>query len=397
MNDSNSEKQKIVGYVYEERCMWHRPQILMDSESAKVVQPFQHWESPETKRRFHNLLVVSKLIRKLVHLQDYDEATKELLELAHTSSYIKDIEKKSKQVEGSYASDYETSFAQHAFELASLAVGGTLYAVDQVLKKNIDSAYVLCRPPGHHSNSSKGLGFCIFNNIAIAAKYLLNKKEEKIKKIAIVDYDVHHGNGTQDIFYDDGNVLFISIHQDSNYPSNSGLYNEIGTGKGVGTTINVPLPPGSGKGAYHYTFETIVLPALQNFQPDFILVSSGFDGSYADPLSAMILSSDDFRYMASALVDISDRLCDGRIVFVHEGGYSESYVPFCGVAVIESMLGMTKTNRNIVKDPFLGEVKSWGGQDLQRHQWEIINQVASIHSLPKSEQWSEFRTIDVTA
>lgn len=201
------------------------------------------------------------------------------------------------------------------------------------------------RPPGHHARPSEGMGFCIFNNIAIAAKYLLTAYPDTIRNIAIVDYDVHHGNGTQDIFLNDDHCLFISIHQDCNFPLHSGDVTDTGEknssrakinsnscngnddddeeGRSFYTTINVPLPPGSGKGAYKCAFETIVIPALDRFKPDFILVSSGFDASYADPLSAMMLSSEDFHFMAESLVSTADRLCHGRTVFFHEGGYSE--------------------------------------------------------------------------
>lgn len=280
----------------------------------------QHWEKAETKRRFHNLLLVSELSKKLTHLKNVDAATTKQISLVHTAEYIDDIKKKSGKMEGGYA-DHETTFSQYAFEIASLAVGGTIQAVDKVMQGEVDSAYVLCRPPGHHALPDKGMGFCIFNNVAIAAKHLLKDKE--ITKVAIVDYDVHHGNGTEKIFYNDGNCLFISIHQDSNYPLKSGDANDVGSKHGKGSNINIPLPPGSGSGAYKCAFDSVVIPALHRFSPDFILVSSGFDASYADPLSAMILSSEDYRYMASSLVRAARNLCNSRIVFVHEGGYSE--------------------------------------------------------------------------
>ncbi|KAJ8540751.1 hypothetical protein ON010_g12476 [Phytophthora cinnamomi] len=194
------------------------------------------------------------------------------------------------------------------------------------------------------------------------------------RRIAIVDYDVHHGNGTQEAFYEDDKVLFVSLHQDNNYPADSGAVSERGEGKGEGFSINVPLPPGSGSGAYEYAFKSVVVPTLERFKPDFILVSSGFDASYADPLAAMILSSSVFRFMAHELVEAAERLCGGRIVFAHEGGYSETYVPFCGAAVIEEMLGVREVEKQI-KDPFLSEVKRWSYQELQEHQKKVVDSV----------------------
>lgn len=378
---------KKVGYIYEERFMWHNPFCI---QFTPLIQPYQHWEHPETKRRFHNLLLVSKLYHhtQLLHLQNFEPASMEQIQLIHSHEYIQKVVKKSTLVEGGIAGP-ETTFSQYGYDIASLAVGGVLHAIDAIMDRTIQRAYALVRPPGHHAVRDSAMGFCIFNNVAIAANYLLHNYATTIQKVAIVDYDVHHGNGTQDLFYHNDNVLFISIHQDSNYPENSGNIDETGGGndedgkeKGKGTTVNIPLPPGSGKGAYQYTFDQVVIPSLQRFDADFILVSSGFDASYADPLSAMMLSSDDFRYMTKRLKDVADDealKCQGRMLFVHEGGYSELYVPFCGVAVMEELLDVDA--QDCIEDPFLNEVNVWGGQDLQPHQKEVIDKVAVVHGL----------------
>jgi acetoin utilization deacetylase AcuC-like enzyme len=367
-----------VGYIFEEKFMWHNPWIV---SYTPLLQPFQHWEHTETKRRFHNLLVASNLYDKLIHLKGFQPGSRSDIESVHTARHIDDMKLQSSRMEGGMANT-ETTFSQYAFEIASLAVGAAIHAVDKVMCKDVDCAYVLCRPPGHHAVRDAGMGFCMFNNVAIAAKHLLKNYPQTIRKIAIVDYDVHHGNGTEEIFYNDSDVFFLSVHQDSNFPLNSGCIHDIGAWAAQGYNINIPLPPGSGSGAYHYVFEKVVMPALRSFQPDFILVSSGFDASYADPLSAMILSSEDFRFMASSLVQASNELCDGRIVFLHEGGYSESYVPFCGAAVIEAMLGLDNKEACIA-DPFLREVTGWGGQGLQEHQRAVVDQVVMVHNLTK--------------
>ncbi|POM58175.1 Histone deacetylase [Phytophthora palmivora] len=291
-------------------------------------------------------------------------ATKAQLERVHTRRYVEELEQLSAKEEGGNAGD-EAPFSQFAFDIARLSAGGVLAAADAVMNGHVDTA---------------GMGFCLFNNVAITATHLLDMYPTQIQKIAIVDYDVHHGNGTQEAFYEEDRVLFVSLHQANNYPLDSGEITERGQGKGQGFNINLPLPPGSGSGAYEYAFENVVLPALERFKPDFVLVSSGFDASYADPLAAMILSSSVFRFMAHELVRAAKRLCRGRIVFAHEGGYSETYVPFCGVAVIEALLGVYNAEKQI-KDPFLNEVERWGYQELQQHQKKVVDTVVVAENL----------------
>ncbi len=253
----------------------------------------------------------------------------------------------------------------------------------------VNNAYCLVRPPGHHAISNKGMGFCIFNNIALTAMYA---KTLGIKKIAIVDYDVHWGNGTQEAFWNDPNVLFISLHQDNNYPQGGGKVSEIGGPDALGFTINIPLPPGSGMGAYMYAFQHVVTPAVERFQPELILVSSGFDANYMDPLAAMGLSSEAFGNMAETLVTLAEKLCGGKLIFLHEGGYSKDYVPFCALSVIQKLTGIKLTH---VSDPYLQEVSNWGYQDLQPHQKSVIDAVCQIHKLSSTEN-AEMASTEIT-
>ena len=266
----------------------------------------------------------------------------------------------------------ECHVAPHGVEIILKSVSGALVCVDEVLSGRATNAYALIRPPGHHAEQDKAMGFCFFNNIAIAARYAQIKYG--VEKVAIVDYDVHHGNGTQAIFYDDPSVLFISLHQHSNYPLGTGLVTERGVAAGLGYNINVPLPPGSGRGAYAAAMEEVVVPALEAFGPDLILVSSGFDASYLDPLSSMMASSEDYRSITSKLVALAAAHCRGRLIYLHEGGYSEAYVPYCGLAVMEALSGIESG----VKDPMLQEVQHYGYQDLQPHQHHVIQLSAAL-------------------
>lgn len=241
--------------------------------------------------------------------------------------------------------------------------------VDAALDGTITNGYALLRPPGHHAECDKGMGFCIFNNVAVAAAHALEVRG--LQRIAVVDYDVHHGNGTQQIFWEDDRVLLISLHQDSNYPLHSGPVTDVGAGKGAGFTINVPLPPGSGSGAYRGAFDQVVTPALDAFQPQLILVSSGFDAAFLDPLASQMCSSDDYRYFTKVMSAAAQKHCQGKLLAFHEGGYSEFYVPFCGLAVLEEMAGF-KTG---AKDPVLEDAQQWGYQGMQLWQQAVIDKV----------------------
>jgi acetoin utilization deacetylase AcuC-like enzyme len=207
-----------VGYVCEEVYMWHAPWPHLYNSH---MQPYQHWEHPETKRRFHGLLAVSGLLDRL-HIVRARLATVEELCLNHTTDYIQAIQAKSLQEQGGDAGE-EATFSHGAYEIARLSVGGVLALCEAVMHGEVPCGYALVRPPGHHALPDKGMGFCIFNNVAIAAHVLLSRYPRQIHKVAIVDYDVHHGNGTQASFESDDRVLFISLHQAGNYPMNTGF------------------------------------------------------------------------------------------------------------------------------------------------------------------------------
>jgi len=203
-------------------------------------------------------------------------------------------------------------------EIARLAAGGVIQAVDEVLRGNAHNGLAAVRPPGHHAIPQRGMGFCLLGNIAMAARHA--QYIHGVERILIVDFDVHHGNGTQDMFYDDDGVLFISTHQSPFYPG-TGRINETGIGKGEGYTINVPLPAGQGDQNYALIFEQIIWPAAKRYKPQLILVSAGFDAHWTDPLASMRLSLTGYAHLTHELMQMADELCDGKIVFVMEGGY----------------------------------------------------------------------------
>lgn len=359
-----------TGYVFEEIYMWHDSGTI---NFDKWVQPGEHWENPDTKRRFHGLLNASGLLDKLITIKAR-QATKEEILRFHTEEYHDRIVRESEHSKGGDGGEL-ARFGKGGYEIAALSAGGVIAATEAIIQGKIDNAYCLVRPPGHHAKSDLGMGFCIFNNVVIGAKHA---RQLGMNKIAIIDYDVHHGNGTQDAFWDDPNTLFISIHQDNNYPIGTGSMDEMGGDGAIGSTINIPLPPGSGSGAYRYAFERVIIPSLHRFQPDMIFVSSGFDASFSDPLGAQMLSSEDFAFFTRKLMDVANLFSKGRILFTHEGGYSKDYVPFCGLAVVET-LAEEKTN---VVDSYLDECKAKGYQNCQIHQAAVVDTVASLLDLP---------------
>jgi acetoin utilization deacetylase AcuC-like enzyme len=208
-------------------------------------------------------------------------------------------------------------------------------AVDAVARNDVHHAYALARPPGHHAMADKGMGFCIYGNVALAARH--GQRVHGLKKVAILDWDVHHGNGTQDAFYDDPDVLFISIHQEDLFPVGWGKLEDMGEGNGVGKTVNIPLPAGAGNRAWLEVMERIVAPVVRQFSPDLILVSAGQDASVQDPLGRMSLTTAAYREMTRIVRDLSEETCDGRLVIAQEGGYSDWYAPYCSAAIAEGL------------------------------------------------------------
>jgi acetoin utilization deacetylase AcuC-like enzyme len=359
-----------TGFLWHELYAWHDTGTgAWVMPAGLTVQPFGHIESADSKRRIRNLVEVSGLIDHLVQLKPRPATEDEILRL-HTREYVERIKELSSEAGGEAGE--ETPFGRGSYEIALLAAGGCITAVDAVLDARVDNAYALVRPPGHHAERDRGRGFCIFGNIALAALHA--RQARGLSRVAIVDWDVHHGNGTEHAFYSDPTVLTLSIHQDNNYPPASGAITDTGEGAGRGYNINVPLPPGSGVGAYIATFERVVAPALTAFRPELILIASGLDASAMDPLASMMMTSDGYRTLTRTVLAVARDVCGGRLVACHEGGYSPAYVPYCGLAIIEELAGI----RTGLDDPILGLLAGFGGQEIQPHQEAVVRQAAKL-------------------
>jgi len=348
-----------TGLVAHERYFWHDPGSGAGfSTSNPFAQPDHHPESPDSKRRLLALLEVSGPA-------DHAE-----LRYFHTERYIECVRRLSAGHGGPIGDS--ASVGTGSYEIAVLAAGGCIEAADAVLAGRIKNAYALVRPPGHHAEADQGRGYCVFGNAVLLVRHA--QRVRGLHRVAVIDWDVHHGNGTESAFIGDPSVLTVSIHQDRCYPVDAGQLGVTGTGPGAGANLNIPLPAGSGHGAYIATFDRVVLPALERFRPQLIVVASGLDASAMDPLGRMLCTSETYRAMASRIVAAAGSLCGGRVVATHEGGYSNAYVPFCGLAVIEEFAGI----RTSVVDPYLEELMQMGGQELQPHQAAAIEAAAAL-------------------
>jgi acetoin utilization deacetylase AcuC-like enzyme len=324
-----------TGLGYEDACLEHDNGSMLLDERARTWLDARHPECPERIARAYRLLQESGVASRLTRVPGRRATPDELL-LVHSEGHVE-------RVRAACASDEivwvgpEARASRASWDPSLLAVGGLLEAVDHVLAGRLSNAYVLQRPPGHHASADRAMGFCLFNAVAVAARYAQGRG---LARVAVVDWDVHHGNGTQDIFYADDSVLFVSLHQDGLYPPGSGTLAEVGTGDGQGLTVNIPLPAGTGDAGYACAFGAVVEPVVSNFGPDIILVSAGQDPAASDPLGRMSATTEGFRAMAERLASVANEVCGGRIVAFQEGGYSVEHMPYCTLAIIEALAGL---------------------------------------------------------
>ncbi|MEP4196897.1 MAG: class II histone deacetylase [Aliishimia sp.] len=331
-----------TGFYFDEQTLWHAGgNYAFTLPIGGLVQPLAAGglpESPETKRRLKNLMDVTGLTSEL-DARRAPPASFEDLARVHPESYLTEFKRLSDAGGGELGR--RTPFAQGGFEVASLSAGLAQQAVASVLDGTHQNAYALSRPPGHHCLPDFPNGFCLLANIAVALEAA--RAQNPGLRVAVLDWDVHHGNGTEAIYYDRDDTLTISLHQDGNYPLDTGDLTDRGQGAGEGLNINLPMHAGSGHTAYLHAMERLVIPQISAFKPDLIVVACGYDAAVPDPLSTMLASADTFRQMTLKIKALAEELCDGKLVLVHEGGYSEVYVPFCGHATIEALSGSSIT------------------------------------------------------
>ncbi len=337
-----------TGLVWDSRFLEHDTGLAIVSApvSDEVLwDPLPHVASPDVVRRTYGLLERTGMKDKLGELAPRPAAAEDIARV-HPWEHLEHV--RSISLSGGGECGEYAPASESTFDVALLAAGGAMAGVDAVMDGTAANVYALLRPPGHHAEPDKAMGFCFFNNVAIAARYA--QERYGLRRVAIVDWDVHHGNGTQRTFLSDDSVLFVSIHQDGWYPIDSGSANETGTEGGEGYTINVPLPAGTGNAGYQAALQRVVLPALRRYGPDLVIVSAGQDASAVDPLARMTMSSAGFRVLGEHIAELADDLCGGRLVVCQEGGYSPGYSPICTVAVIEGLSG----ERSGLEDPYAG-------------------------------------------
>lgn len=295
-------------------------------------------------------------------------ATEEQILAVHSAAHLQRLVDIS-QLNRAVFIDQDTYALPCSLEVSRLAAGAMIAAVDAVCAGEADNALAIVRPPGHHATPDRQMGFCLLNNVAIGARRALT--QHQCKRVMILDYDVHHGNGTQDIFYGDPAVLFLSIHQSPYYPG-SGSLDEIGESAGRGTTINIPVAAGHGDQSYRLIFEQLVKPATERFRPDLLLVSVGFDAHWADPLAGMRLSLGGYDWLARQCLELAKQVCAGKVVFLMEGGYDLHALSHGWCNIARALLDSDE-----LSDPYGAATEGASVRDIQA----LIDRVRLIHGI----------------
>ncbi len=312
-----------VGLVYDP--------LYLDHDTGR------HPENAERLRAVIGHLEQSGLSARLRSLTARDATTDELA-FVHDHDYVELVRRTAGH--GRIRLDVDTVVSSRSYDAALRAAGGCLVAVDAVMAGEVESAFCLVRPPGHHATPHRAMGFCLFNNVAIAVEHA--RRSHGLRRVAVVDFDVHHGNGTQEAFYADPDVLYFSTHEYPFYPG-SGHWRETGEGAGEGATVNVPLPAGSGDAVFRRIWEALLTPILRRFEPELVVVSAGYDGHFADGFADLALSTPGYADLVTGLRDLARELCGGRLVLALEGGYDRGTLAWSIRSCLEVLLDEVPT------------------------------------------------------
>jgi len=347
------EQCMAVGYVYD-------PIYLKHDTGG-------HVENAGRLEAIISRLEESGLKKQLTPLKPRAALVEEL-SLVHTKQHISHIQDTAKK--GGGWLDADTVMSPDSYEVALYSAGGAIAATEAVMEGRVNSAFALVRPPGHHATPRRAMGFCLFNNIAIAAEHALARY--KLERTLIIDFDVHHGNGTQEIFYDRPEVMYVSTHEYPFYPGTGGI-EETGRGTAKGTKVNIPLPAGCGDSEYLEVFEQIIIPVAKRFKPQLILVSAGYDAHWADGIAMMQVSISGFAQMVRIISGLANELCDGRLVFSLEGGYHLGALAASVKATFDILLGNTS-----IDDPLGQSRRGFRAPNIDR----LVRAIKEIHALP---------------
>ena len=340
-----------IGYVYS-------PVYLLHSERG-------HPESPQRLEAIMQVWQDQHLLKKLVAVEP-TPATDERLLRVHSQKHLNTLEYADRR--GGLQIDGDTYMNEYSRQAAYLAAGGAMNAVDAVMQGKVDASFLLARPPGHHATRDLAMGFCLLNNAAVAAQYAID--QYGLERVVIVDFDVHHGNGTQDIFYESPNVFYFSTHRYPFYPG-SGHWRDIGAEAGHGFTFNVPLPHNVGNEQYARIFDELLYPAMERYHPQLVLVSAGYDAHWADPLGALtLLDAPGYHYLTRVLHSMAKEFCDGKIVCILEGGYHFDALAWSSYASVQALLGEPAEDDPIGPPP-----------REERDISDLIDQLKGVHQL----------------
>lgn len=340
-----------LGYLIDDRYLNHDPGS-------------RHPESPKRLTAIREALSGYETNPRWRHVEPRPARLEEL-ELVHRPSLLDQVEKASQQAPAQL--DADTVVSSESYRTALLAAGGVLECVDAICAGDLQRAFAFVRPPGHHAEPDRAMGFCLFNNVALGAAYA--RVKHGLERVAVVDIDLHHGNGTQACFYDDPHVLYLSSHQFPFYPG-TGAFNEIGLREGRGHSLNFPLPEGAGDATLVPIYAKIVGPILEQFKPELILVSAGFDAHFKDPLGGLTVTDQGYGSVAASLIRAADRTCNGKICFALEGGYNFEALRDSSRAVMQAMEAESTQELSVSDDPlfhhlsararrFFGDIWQW--------------------------------------